>query len=106
MHEADIPFENKIRVSASVPITKHDPHSISETLTEEELLGVLHVKNEALQKLTEASPRKVWVQQEDHSHPQRAGVGGLTCYAVHQDILFATRGPFNRVVAVPDDKVE
>jgi len=57
LQKEDIPFENNIRVSASVPIMKYDPHSMPET--EEQLLGVLHVKHEGLQKLREASPRKV-----------------------------------------------
>lgn len=66
LHETNTPFESKIRVSV--------PHSISQTLG----VGaarILHVKNEGLQNLTEASACKMQVWHKDHSYPPRAGVG-------------------------------
>lgn len=69
------------------------------------ILWVLHTTNEGLQKLTEASVGKCWCSKR--ITPTLSWCWrGLTCYVVHWNILFTTTGPFNRVAAVPDDKVE
>lgn len=75
LHETNTPFESKTQVSASVPNTRHDTQ-ISQTLRGG-ATRILHVKNEGLQNLTEASALKMWVGHEDRSYPLRADVGEI-----------------------------